>query len=168
MRHPISSDQRNPLDDPATLRINGAEHHLLLPPDAVLVDVLRDRLGLTGTKKGCGRGTCGACTVLVDSRPALACLTFARLAEGREVLTIEGLSGPGGGPHPVQSAFVRLDALQCGYCTPGQVMSAVALLQDGRPLDRDAVRAWMSGNLCRCGAYPNIVDAVLEAAGAMS
>ncbi len=146
------------------LRVNSAERRLTLPAYAVLVDVLRDRLGLPGTKKGCGQGTCGACTVLIDGRPALACLTFAALAEGRDVVTIEGLSGTNGGPHPVQAAFVRHDALQCGYCTPGQVISALALLEEGRPLDRDMVRERMSGNLCRCGAYPNIVAAVLDAA----
>jgi xanthine dehydrogenase YagT iron-sulfur-binding subunit len=131
---------------------------------ATLLDVLRERLGLTGTKKGCDRGECGACTVHLDGRPALACLTLAVLAEGREVTTIEGLAR-GDRLHPMQQAFVDHDALQCGYCTPGQVLSAVACVAQGQASSDDAIREFMSGNLCRCGAYPQIVAAVRAAAG---
>jgi xanthine dehydrogenase YagT iron-sulfur-binding subunit len=131
---------------------------------STLLDVLRERLGLTGTKKGCDRGECGACTVLLDGRPALACLTLAVLAEGRAVTTIEGLAC-GDRLHPMQRAFVEHDALQCGYCTPGQVLSAVACVAQGHASSDDAVREFMSGNLCRCGAYPQIVAAVRAAAG---
>jgi xanthine dehydrogenase YagT iron-sulfur-binding subunit len=131
---------------------------------ATLLDVLRERLGLTGTKKGCDRGECGACTVHLDGRPALACLTLAVLAEGREVTTIEGLAR-GDRLHPMQQAFVDHDALQCSYCTPGQVLSAVACVAQGQASSDDAIREFMSGNLCRCGAYPQIVAAVRAAAG---
>jgi len=128
-----------------------------------LLDALRDRLRLTGTKKGCDLGECGACTVLADGRRIKACLALAALYEGREILTIEGLAAEGM-LHPVQEAFVEHDALQCGYCTPGQIMSAVALLQEGRARSRDEIREFMSGNLCRCGAYANIVAAIAAVA----
>jgi xanthine dehydrogenase YagT iron-sulfur-binding subunit len=129
-----------------------------------LLEVLRDRLGLTGTKKGCDQGACGACTVLVDGKRVLSCLTLAAQCDGREITTIESLAKEGE-LHPLQEAFVRHDALQCGYCTPGQIMSAVALLSEGRAGSNEEIREFMSGNLCRCGAYPNIVAAIREVAG---
>jgi len=147
-----------------TLRINGRSHVLGgLDARTTLLDALRDRLRLTGTKKGCDLGECGACTVLADGRRIKACLALAALYEGREILTIEGLAAEGM-LHPVQEAFVEHDALQCGYCTPGQIMSAVALLQEGRARSRDEIREFMSGNLCRCGAYANIVAAIAAVA----
>ena len=147
-----------------TLRINGRSHVIGgLDARTTLLDALRDRLRLTGTKKGCDRGECGACTVLADGRRIKACLALAALYEGREILTIEGLAAEGT-LHPVQEAFVEHDALQCGYCTPGQIMSAVALLREGRARSRDEIREFMSGNLCRCGAYANIVAAIAEVA----
>ncbi|MBO0690266.1 MAG: (2Fe-2S)-binding protein [Candidatus Dormibacteraeota bacterium] len=149
---------------PVALRVNGAVHRLDLDPRSTLVDVLRERLGLTGTKKSCDRGECGACTVHLDRRPALACLTLAVLAEGREVTTIEGI-GDGDGLHPVQRAFIEEDALQCGYCTPGQIMSAVACVEGGQATTDAAISEFMSGNLCRCSAYPQIRAAVRAAAG---
>ena len=145
-----------------TLRVNGRSHALgALDPRATLLDALRERLHLTGTKKGCDLGQCGACTVLADGRRIKACLALAALYEGREITTIEGLDGA----HPLQQAFIEHDALQCGYCTPGQIMSAVALLREGHARSRDEIREFMSGNLCRCGAYANIVAAVAEVAG---
>ena len=147
-----------------TLRINGRSHVIGgLDARATLLDALRDRLRLTGTKKGCDLGECGACTVLADGRRIKACLALAALYEGRDILTIEGLAADGM-LHPLQEAFVEHDALQCGYCTPGQIMSAVALLQEGRARSRDEIREFMSGNLCRCGAYANIVAAIAEVA----
>jgi xanthine dehydrogenase YagT iron-sulfur-binding subunit len=147
-----------------TLRINGRSHVLGgLDARTTLLDALRDRLWLTGTKKGCDLGECGACTVLADGRRIKACLALAALYEGRDILTIEGLAADGT-LHPLQEAFVEHDALQCGYCTPGQIMSAVALLQEGRARSRDEIREFMSGNLCRCGAYANIVAAIAEVA----
>jgi xanthine dehydrogenase YagT iron-sulfur-binding subunit len=122
-------------------------------------------LGLTGTKKGCDQGTCGACTVLVDGQRVNACLTLAVMAQGKPIATIEGLAR-GEQLHPVQAAFLEHDGFQCGYCTPGQIMSAIGLLAENRPTDTPSVREWMSGNICRCGAYPNIVAAVQAAAGA--
>ncbi|MET8677768.1 (2Fe-2S)-binding protein [Streptomyces sp. NPDC004647] len=147
-----------------TLRVNGADHELELDARSTLLDALRDRLGLTGTKKGCDQGACGACTVMVDGRRVVSCLTLAAQCEGREVTTIEGLAHDGT-LHAMQEAFVRHDALQCGFCTPGQVMSAVCLLQEGRAGSDEEIREFMSGNICRCGAYPNIVAAVREVAG---
>ncbi|GGM30231.1 (2Fe-2S)-binding protein [Dactylosporangium sucinum] len=144
-----------------TTSINGRTEQLRLAAGVTLLDALHDRLGLTGTKKGCDQGACGACTVHVDGRRVLACLTLAAQVDGREVLTVEGL----GGGHPMQEAFQRHDAFQCGYCTPGQVMSAVALLDEGRAGTDADIREFMSGNLCRCGAYPNIVAAIREVAG---
>jgi xanthine dehydrogenase YagT iron-sulfur-binding subunit len=149
------------------LRFNGAEHRLAIEPRVTLLDALRERAGLTGTKKGCDQGQCGACTVHVDGRRVLACLTMACQCEGREVTTIEGLASSDGTLHPVQAAFIEQDAFQCGYCTPGQVMSAVACIQEGHAGSDAEIREYMSGNLCRCGAYPNIVAAVRVAAERM-
>ena len=147
-----------------TTSVNGAAVELRVAGHETLLDVLRDKLGLTGTKKGCDQGACGACTVLVDGKRVLSCLMLAAQCDRREVTTIEGLGGDGT-VHPVQQAFVRHDALQCGYCTPGQIMSAVALLAEGRARSDAEIREFMSGNLCRCGAYPNIVAAIRDVAG---
>lgn len=147
-----------------TLRVNGSAQRVRLDSRVTLLDALRDRLGLTGTKKGCDQGACGACTVLVDGKRVLSCLTLAAQCDGREVTTIEGLSSDGG-LHPVQEAFIRHDGFQCGFCTPGQIMSAVALLGEGRAGSDAEIREFMSGNICRCGAYLNIVAAIREAAG---
>jgi xanthine dehydrogenase YagT iron-sulfur-binding subunit len=148
-----------------TLRVNGVERDLSVDPRVTLLDALRDVLGLTGTKKGCDQGACGACTVLVDGKRVLPCLMLIAQCEGRAVTTIEGLSDDGS-LHPVQEAFIRHDAFQCGYCTPGQIMSAISLLAEGRASSEDQVREFMSGNLCRCGAYPNIVTAIRDVARA--
>jgi xanthine dehydrogenase YagT iron-sulfur-binding subunit len=145
-----------------TLRVNGTEHALNLDPRTALLDTLREHLGLMGTKKGCDHGQCGACTVLLDGERVLSCLTLAAQAQGRVVTTIEGLSS-GDRLHPMQQAFVDNDALQCGYCTPGQIMSAVACVQEGRTTSDNEIREYMSGNLCRCAAYPNIVAAIRQA-----
>ena len=150
------------------LHINGQEHEIALEPRVTLLDALREHLGLTGTKKGCDQGQCGACTVHVDGARVLACLTLAAQVEGRAVTTIEGLSELGADLHPVQAAFLEQDAFQCGYCTPGQIMSAVACIREGHAGSDDEIREYMSGNLCRCGAYPHIVAAVRQAAEKMS
>lgn len=142
-----------------TLVVNGRPARLRLDPRVTLLDALRERLGLTGTKKGCDRGQCGSCTVHVDGRRVLACLTLAGSAAGARVTTIEGLAR-GDTLHPMQQAFIDCDALQCGFCTPGQIMSAVAVAQEGRARTDDEIREAMSGNICRCGAYGNIVEAV--------
>jgi xanthine dehydrogenase YagT iron-sulfur-binding subunit len=151
-----------------TLNVNGRPYVLTIEPRVTLLDALREYIGLTGTKKGCDRGQCGACTVLVNGRRINSCLTLALAHEGDEVVTVEGLAR-GGKPHPVQAAFVEYDAFQCGYCTPGQICSAVGLLAEsltqGFELTDDAIRERMSGNICRCGAYPNIVAAVKKAGG---
>ncbi|HEX7200152.1 MAG TPA: (2Fe-2S)-binding protein [Dongiaceae bacterium] len=154
------------MENPKTvkLEINGRGHELALEPRVTLLDALREHLGLTGTKKGCDQGQCGACTVHVDGARVLSCLTLAAQVEGRAVTTIEGLSEPGGELHPVQRAFLAEDAFQCGYCTPGQIMSAVACIREGHAGSDGEIREYMSGNLCRCGAYPHIVAAVREAA----
>ena len=144
--------------------VNGVERTLTVEPRVTLLDALRDRLGLTGTKKGCDQGTCGACTVMVNGRRIDSCLTLAVMHAGDRVVTVEGIA-QNGTLHPVQRAFITHDGFQCGFCTPGQIVSAVALLNEGKRLDRDTIRTEMSGNLCRCGCYPHIVDAVLEAAG---
>jgi xanthine dehydrogenase YagT iron-sulfur-binding subunit len=147
-----------------TLRVNGCTRRLHLDSRTTLLDALRDHLGLTGTKKGCDQGACGACTVLLGQKRVLSCLVLAAQCDGRDVTTIEGLARDGQ-LHPVQEAFLRHDGFQCGYCTPGQIMSAVALLEEGRAGSDEEIREFMSGNLCRCGAYPNIVAAIREAAG---
>jgi xanthine dehydrogenase YagT iron-sulfur-binding subunit len=146
------------------LRINGAPARLALDPRTTLLDALREHLRLTGTKKGCDHGQCGACTVHVDGRRVLACLTLAVAAEGKEITTIEGLAR-GGELHPMQRAFLDCDGFQCGYCTPGQIMSAVALLGEPCGPRDDDVRECMSGNLCRCGAYANIIAAIQNVRG---
>jgi xanthine dehydrogenase YagT iron-sulfur-binding subunit len=147
------------------LRVNGAEHRLALDPRITLLDALRERLHLTGSKKGCGLGQCGACTVLMDGKRVKSCLSLAALAEGREITTIEGLA-KGGELHPLQKAFIERDAFQCGYCTPGQIMAGVACIAEGHAGSAQEIRDWMSGNLCRCGAYDHIVAAIQDAAGA--
>ena len=148
-----------PSTAPLTLQLNGRDRTFLIEPEVTLLDLVRERAGLTGTKKGCDRGQCGACTVLVNDRRVLACLALALAHAGDRVVTIEGLA-ENGALHPVQAAFIEHDALQCGYCTPGQILSAVGALREGRVGDDDAIREAMSGNLCRCGAYVNIVAAV--------
>lgn len=154
----------NPRDKIAvSLNINGKPHDLDLDSRTTLLDTLREHIGLTGSKKGCDQGQCGACTVMVDGQRVLGCLTLAAAVQGKEVTTIEGLAGADGALHPMQQAFVEHDAFQCGYCTPGQIMSAVACVNEGHANSAEEVREYMSGNLCRCAAYPNIVDAVLDA-----
>jgi xanthine dehydrogenase YagT iron-sulfur-binding subunit len=162
-----------------TLRINGADHELTLDPRVTLLDALREHLHLTGTKKGCDQGQCGACTVLVDGRRINACLTLAVMHEGDEITTIEGLGTPDN-LHPMQQAFLDRDGYQCGYCTPGQIISAIAVLDEidrgfpshvtadigaPPPLTDEEVRERMSGNLCRCAAYPNIIAAIRDVSG---
>ncbi len=146
------------------LTVNGAVSLVRVDSQVTLLDAVRDHLGLTGTKKGCDQGACGACTVLLDGKRIVSCLMLAAQCDGREVTTIEGLARDGE-LHPVQAAFVRHDGFQCGYCTPGQIMSAVALLQEGRAGSDAEIREFMSGNLCRCGAYQNIRAAIRDAAG---
>jgi xanthine dehydrogenase YagT iron-sulfur-binding subunit len=147
-----------------TLHVNGQARRLRLDSRVTLLDALREDLVLTGTKKGCDQGACGACTVLLDRKRVLSCLVLAAQCDSRDITTIEGLAKDQE-LHPVQEAFVRHDGFQCGYCTPGQIMSAVALLDEGRAGSDEEIREFMSGNLCRCGAYPNIVAAIREAAG---
>lgn len=144
--------------------VNGRTHTLDVEPRVTLLDALREHLGLNGTKKGCDHGQCGACTVHVDGERTLSCLTLAAQVEGRSVVTIEGLAPSEDGLHPVQRAFLENDAFQCGYCTPGQIMSALACIREGHAGSEAEIREYMSGNLCRCGAYPHIVAAVRQAA----
>jgi xanthine dehydrogenase YagT iron-sulfur-binding subunit len=148
-----------------TLDINGRSQTVALEPRTTLLDALRDHLDLTGTKKGCDQGTCGACTVLVDGKRVNSCLTLAVMTQGKAVTTIEGLAR-GESLHPMQAAFLEHDGFQCGYCTPGQIMSAVGLMNEKRPMDEATVREFMSGNICRCGAYANIVAAIRSVGGA--
>ena len=145
------------------LRVNGTEHRLTLDPRTTLLDALREHLHLTGSKKGCGLGQCGACTVLMDGKRFKSCLSLAALVEGREITTIEGLAR-GDELHPLQAAFIERDAFQCGYCTSGQIMAGVACINEGHAGSPEEIREWMSGNLCRCGAYDNIVAAIQDAA----
>lgn len=156
-------DFREQLD--LTLKVNGREHSISLDARVTLLDALREYLGLTGTKKGCNFGECGTCTVHLDGRRVNACLVLAAAAAGREITTIEGLAGGRDTLHPVQQAFVDQDAFQCGFCTPGQIMSAVACIAEGHTRSDAEIREWMSGNLCRCAAYPQIVAAVRQVAG---
>ena len=143
------------------LKVNGTVRIIQAEPRVTLLDALRERLDLTGTKKGCDQGQCGACTVLVDGKRVNSCLTLAVMAQGKEITTVEGLAR-GEELHPLQQAFIDHDGFQCGYCTPGQLMSGVACLKEGHAKTDDSVREWMSGNLCRCGAYPNIVAAIRQ------
>lgn len=147
-----------------TLRVNGQARSLRIEPRTTLLDALREYLNLTGTKKGCDHGQCGACTVHVDGKRINSCLTLAVMTQGKEITTIEGLA-KGEELHPMQAAFIKHDGFQCGYCTPGQIMSGVACVQEGHATTDPQAREWMSGNLCRCGAYPNILAAVREVAG---
>jgi xanthine dehydrogenase YagT iron-sulfur-binding subunit len=150
-----------------TLTVNGSTYELELDPRESLLDVLRERLSLTGTKKGCDQGACGACTVHIDGRRVLSCLTLAARSAGKSVRTIEGVA-EGNELHPLQRAFIEHDGLQCGYCTPGQIMSGLALIDEGHAGSREEIREWMSGNLCRCGAYNGIVQAIEQARDAQS
>jgi xanthine dehydrogenase YagT iron-sulfur-binding subunit len=166
LRHPMTdaSGRTAPVglgasSAPITLSVNGTARQLWIEPRVSLLDALREHLGLTGSKKGCDQGTCGACTVWVDGRRVLACLTLAVACVGREVTTIEGLSRDGE-LHPMQRAFIEHDAFQCGYCTSGQIMSAIALIEEGHATSDAEIAEFMSGNICRCAAYPNIRAAI--------
>jgi xanthine dehydrogenase YagT iron-sulfur-binding subunit len=153
--------ERQPLR--LTFHVNGERRTILADVRTSLLDALRDHIGLPGTKKGCDHGQCGTCTVHIDGRRVLSCLTFAVMAEDRDVVTIEGLAKPDGTLHPMQQAFIDHDAFQCGYCTPGQIMSAIACVAEGHAAKEHDIREYMSGNLCRCAAYPNIVAAIQQA-----
>lgn len=146
---------------PLRITINGSIHDLDVPPWVTLLDLLRERLDLIGTKKGCDHGQCGSCTVLIDGRRVLSCMTLAVMQDGHQVTTVEGLARDGA-LHPLQQAFIDHDAFQCGYCTPGQICSGVGLINEGHAHTREEIRELMSGNICRCGAYPSIVDAVMK------
>ena len=169
---PVAGAAEVPPPDPAlesedmivTLQVNNHVHRLPLDPRATLLDTLRERLSLFGTKKGCDHGQCGACTVHVGGRRVLSCLMLAKQAEGKAITTIEGIAGEDGSLHAVQQAFLDHDALQCGYCTPGQIMSAIACISEGHIGSPEEIREYMSGNLCRCGAYAGIVAAIQQAA----
>jgi xanthine dehydrogenase YagT iron-sulfur-binding subunit len=158
---PTASTSKGGQTLPLSLNINGQQHDLQVEPFVTLLDLLRERLHLTGAKKGCDHGQCGACTVIVDGKRINSCLKLAVSLDGAAVTTIEGI-GTEAKLHPLQQAFIDRDAFQCGYCTPGQICSAKALLDEGRCTSRADVREWMSGNLCRCGAYSNITDAVMD------
>jgi xanthine dehydrogenase YagT iron-sulfur-binding subunit len=157
------ASQQSPTTIQLVLRVNDVDHCLTLDPRTTLLDALREHLKLTGAKKGCGLGQCGACTVLMDGKRIKSCLALAALVEAREITTIEGLA-QGQKLHPLQAAFIDRDALQCGYCTPGQIMAGVACISEGHAGSAQEIREWMSGNLCRCGAYDHIVAAIQDAA----
>ena len=159
----LSQNAAAPAPLNVVLRVNGSEHRLTLDPRTTLLDALREHLRLTGTKKGCALGQCGACTVLMDGRRVKSCLSLAALVEGRDITTIEGLA-QGEQLHPLQAAFIERDAFQCGYCTCGQIMAGVACIAEGHAGSAQEIREWMSGNLCRCGAYDHIVAAIADAA----
>jgi xanthine dehydrogenase YagT iron-sulfur-binding subunit len=168
---PVAQDPSLPVS--VTLKVNGESKALALDARTTVLDALREHLGLTGSKKGCDHGQCGACTVLIEGRRVVSCLTLALAAQDQEITTIEGLAKAGskagdksGDLHPMQQAFIDQDAFQCGYCTPGQIMSAVACVQEGHATNDDDIREYMSGNICRCAAYPNIVAAVRQVASA--
>jgi xanthine dehydrogenase YagT iron-sulfur-binding subunit len=166
---PLAAAQASEATAPAVnvvLRVNGAEHRLTVDPRTTLLDALREHLHLTGSKKGCGLGQCGACTVLMDGKRVKSCLSLAALVEGREITTIEGLA-EGERLHPLQAAFIERDAFQCGYCTSGQIMAGVACITEAHTGSAQEIREWMSGNLCRCGAYDHIVAAIQDAARVM-
>ncbi len=146
---------------PLKMEVNGKQHSLSVEPRSTLLDILREQLDLTGTKKGCDHGQCGACTVHVDGRRINSCLTLGVMVNGKKITTIEGLAH-GDQLHPMQEAFIKHDGFQCGYCTPGQIMSAVACIREGHAGSEHEIREYMSGNICRCGAYPNIVNAIQE------
>lgn len=146
---------------PLSLEVNGIPHNVSVEPRVTLLDLLREQLALPGTKKGCDHGQCGACTVHVDGKRVLSCLSLAVMQEGKKVTTIEGLSA-GDQLHPMQEAFIKWDGFQCGYCTPGQIMSGIACIREGHANSDDEIREYMSGNICRCGAYPNIVKAIAD------
>jgi xanthine dehydrogenase YagT iron-sulfur-binding subunit len=156
-----TTTRRGPASGPVALSVNGTAYAVDLEPRVSLLDALREHLQLTGSKKGCDQGTCGACTVWVDQQRVLACLTLAIACEGHEITTIEGVA-TNGELHPMQQAFIERDAFQCGYCTSGQIMSAIALLREGHANTDDDIAEFMSGNICRCAAYPNIRDAIRD------
>ena len=157
--------QPDPNAIPLSLNVNGKVHELRLDPRTTLLDALREHLDLTGTKKGCDQGACGACTVLVDGRRVNSCLQLAAMNSGKKIVTVEGLASEGK-LHPVQAAMIRNDGFQCGYCTSGQVCSAVAAIREGHTGSDDEIRQWMSGNICRCGCYMGIIEAIKEAKNA--
>ena len=156
-----SPDPRRPVS--VSMRVNNQPRQITVDVRTTLLDALREHMGLTGTKKGCDHGQCGACTVHINGRSVLSCLTLAASAVGKDVTTIEGLAKPDGTLHPMQQAFIDHDAFQCGYCTPGQIMAAVGCIREGQAGNDADVREYMSGNICRCAAYPNIVDAIKQA-----
>jgi xanthine dehydrogenase YagT iron-sulfur-binding subunit len=166
-RESDSSPTSNAGNLPVRLDVNGMPHNLVLDVRTTVLDALREHLSMTGTKKGCDQGQCGACTVHIDGKRVLGCLTLAVAAQGKRIDTIEGLGPSHSSLHPMQQAFIDQDAFQCGFCTPGQIMSAIACVHEGHANSDGDIREYMSGNLCRCGAYPNIVAAIKQARGQM-